>query len=299
MRRTIVVAFASMLALVACGEQAQRGGGQGQEPAASCEPGSLPLKTEGRLTVGTDNPAYPPWFNGGTTKDSPWEINDPTTGEGYESAVVYGLADLLGIPDGSVDWTEVPFNQSFKPGPKDFDFFINQVSYNSKRDQAVDFTRSYYDVNQGLVAVKGTPITQATSVADLAEFKLGAPIGTTSYDYIVENIQPTQEPSIYDTQNDAVSAINAGQIDGLVVDMPTAFYMADPFVQQVKNSVIVGQFPTVGEQEYFGLVLEEGSALTECLNTALDEMEATADLDALRQTWLTEQTNVGEAPVLE
>jgi polar amino acid transport system substrate-binding protein len=298
MRKLLLVTV--VLALASCAQENQTGGAGGTAtPQASCEPGSLPVRTEGQLTVGTDNPAYSPFYAGGSSKDSPWKINDPNTGEGFESAVAYAVAEALGFTAEQLTWLEVPFNQSFKPGEKDFDFFINQVSYKPARDGAVDFSESYYDVNQGLVAVKGTPITESTSLADLAEYKLGAPIGTTSYDYIVNNIQPTQEPAIYDTQNDAVSAINAGQIDGIVVDMPTAFYMADPFVQQVKDSVIVGQFATVGEQEYFGLVFEEGSSLVDCVNEALAELKADGTLPAIQQEWLVEKTNVGEAPVLE
>jgi polar amino acid transport system substrate-binding protein len=296
--RLLTLSLIVALALAACAqEQPQTGGGDGQ--AASCEPESLDLITPGQLTIGTDNPAYSPWFSGGTTKSSPWKINDPTTGQGYESAVAYAVAGELGFPVEQVVWVEVPFNQSFKPGPKDFDFFINQVSYKPARDQAVDFSESYYEVNQALVAVEGTPIADSSSLADLQSYKLGAPIGTTSYDYIVNNIQPEQEPGVYDSQNDAIAALNAGQIDGIVVDLPTAFYIADPFVQQVKNSVVVGQFPTIGEQEYFGLVFEDGNPLVECVNDALDTMRTGGTLDEIHQKWLTEKTNVGETPVLE
>ena len=303
MRRLTVWSFVSVLALAACAPQEEQqqgaGGGGGTVEAASCETDSLNLLTDGQLTVGTDNPAYPPWFGGGTPKGSSWEINDPSTGEGFESAVAYAVAEELGFTQEQVTWAEVPFNQSFKPGPKDFDFFINQVSYKPARDQAVDFSDAYYEVNQALVAVDGTPITQATSVAELAQYKLGAPIGTTSFDYIETNIQPEQDPAVYDTLNDSVSALNNGQVDGIVVDLPTGFYLADPFVQEVKNGVIVGQFPTVGEQEYFGMVFEEGSPLVECVNLALDALRSDGTLAAIQQEWLEEKTNVGEAPVLE
>ena len=300
MRRLLVWSFVAAFALTACAEeQPQGGGGGGGGQAASCEPESLNLLHAGQLTIGTDNPAYSPWFSGGTSKSSPWKINDPTNGEGFESAVAYAVAEELGFPAEQVEWVEVPFNQSFKPGPKDFDLFINQVSYKPARDEAVDFSDSYYEVNQALVAVKGTPITEAASLADLQAYKLGAPIGTTAYDYIVTNIQPEEDPGVYDSQNDAISALNAGQIDGIVVDLPTAFFIADPFVQQVKNSVVVGQFATIGEQEYFGMVFEEGNPLVECVNEALDALRADGALDAIQQEWLSEKTNVGEAPVLE
>lgn len=294
MRRVLIPVVIMLAACAPQDDPAIVGGAE-----TSCEPGSLPVNSDGQLTVGTDNPAYSPFYSGGTTKDSPWKINDPNTGKGFESAVAYAVAERMGFTAEQLAWLEVPFNQSFKPGEKDFDFFINQVSYKPARDETVDFSESYYEVNQALVAVKGTPITEATSLADLKPFKLGAPIGTTSYDYIVNNIQPTEEPAVYDNQNDAVSAINAGQIDGIVVDLPTAFYMADPFVQQVKNSVIVGQFATVGEQEYFGLVFEDGSPLVECVNRALAELKSDGTLAAIQQEWLSEKTNVGEAPVLE
>jgi polar amino acid transport system substrate-binding protein len=297
MRKVLVAVAVLTVAASACGQpQQQRPQGQG---AQSCAKDDLTLIQPGQLTVGTDNPAYSPWYAGGTSKDSPWKINDPNTGKGFESAVAYAVAEQMGFSDGEVEWIEVPFNQIFKPGPKDFDFAINQVSFKPARDEAVDFSDSYYDVNQALVAVKGTPIASATSLEGLKQYKLGAPVGTTSFDYIEQNIQPEQDPAVYDTQNDAITALNNGQIDGIVVDLPTAFYIADPFVQQVENSVVVGQFPTVGEQEYFGMVFEEGNPLVDCVNRALDALKADGTLQEIQQEWLSEKTNVGEAPVLQ
>jgi polar amino acid transport system substrate-binding protein len=301
MRRGLIAAALLMLLGVACApeEDATGGGGGGNQATDCTDKANLPLVAPGVLTVGTDNPAYPPWFSGGSPKGSPWEINDPATGEGFESAVAYAVADQLGFTSDEVVWLEVGFNQSFKPGPKDFDLFINQVSYSPARDEAVDFTEAYYEVNQALVATEGTPITNAASVAELADYKLGAPIGTTSFDYIDQYIQPSQDPAVYDTLNDSVSALNNGQVDGIVVDLPTGFYLADPFVQEVKNGVIVGQFPTVGAQEYFGMVMEDGSPLAQCLNEALRALKADGALAAIQQEWLSEKTNVGEAPILE
>ena len=299
MRKLVAGIVVSVALLAACGQPtSQQPASQGTE-GARCAPDDLNLINAGQLTVGTDNPAYSPWYAGGTSDDSPWKINDPNTGKGFESAVAYAVADQLGFSPDEVEWIEVPFNQIFKPGPKDFDFAINQVSYKPTRDEAVDFSESYYDVNQALVAVKGTPIASATTVADLKQYKLGAPVGTTSFDYIEQTIQPEQDPGVYDTQNDAISALNNGQIDGIVVDLPTAFYIADPFVQQVENSVVVGQFPTVGEQEYFGMVFETGNPLVACVNQALDALKADGTLQEIQQTWLSEKTNVGEAPVLQ
>jgi polar amino acid transport system substrate-binding protein len=280
--------------LAGCAPKETRQAGGGGAPATDpCASDSLPVVQSGQLTVGTDNPAYPPWFGGGTPKDSPWKINDPATGEGFESAVAYAVADRLGFTEDQVVWLEVPFNQSFKPGPKDFDFDINQISYRAQRDQAVDFSDSYYDVNQALVAVQGTPIADASSLADLKSFRLGAPIGTTSYDYIVNNIQPEEDPGVYDTLNDSISALKNEQIAGVVVDLPTAFYIT---AVQVPHGVIVGQFPTVGQQEYFGMAFEEGNPLVECVNGALDELKADGTLQAIQQEWLADKA---EAPVLQ
>jgi polar amino acid transport system substrate-binding protein len=183
-----------------------------------CDPESLEVVNAGRLTIGTDNPAYPPWFEGGSESDD-WELNDPATGAGYESAVAYLVAEQLGFLEDQVDWIAVPFNQIFRPGAKSFDFAINQVSYTSKRDQAVDFSASYYDANQAVVSVAGSSIEGATTVADLADARLGAPVGTTSYQTIVDVVQPSKEPRVYDDLNAAVSALNAGQVDGVVVDL--------------------------------------------------------------------------------
>jgi polar amino acid transport system substrate-binding protein len=293
MRKLLTMAAAGLL-LAACApeQQAQPGGGGGTE-ADECEPGNLNLVQEGRLTIGTDNPAFPPWFEGGTPEGSPWEINDPSTGEGFESAVAYAVADELGFSEDEVEWVEVPFNQSFKPGPKDFDFDINQISFVSARDEAVDFSDSYYDVNQALVAVQGTPIANATTLDELRSFKLGAPVGTTSFDYIDQNIQPEQDPGVYDTLNDAVSALKNGQVDGIVVDLPTAFFIT---AVQIPKGTIVGQFPTVGQQEYFGMVFEEGNPLVECVNQALDRLKEDGTLQAIQQEWLADKA---DAPVLE
>jgi len=281
-----IVAAASLLA--ACGQPVQ----QAPPQATGCERDELDLVQPGTLTVGTDNPAFPPWFEGGTSKDSTWEINDPATGEGFESAVAYALAAELGFSEDEVEWLEVPFGQSFKPGPKDFDFDINQISYRPARDQAVDFSDSYYDVNQALIAVEGNPIADATTLEDLKAFKLSAPVGTTSFEYIESNIQPTEDPAVYDTLNDAISALTNGQVDGVVLDLPGAFYAT---AVQVDDGVIVGQFPTVGEQEYFGLVFEEGSSLVECVNRAIAALEEDGTLQDIQEQWLSQNVQV---PVL-
>jgi polar amino acid transport system substrate-binding protein len=254
--------------------------------------------SSGVLTLGTGNPAYSPYFAGGETKSHPeWKFNDPYTGKGFEDAVAYEVANRLGFSADQVTWTVAPFGQLFKPGPKNFDVAIEQIDYNAKRARALDLTESYYDKARALVAVKGTPITKATTIADLRPFKLATEIGTTDYDYIVNTIQPTKEAGAYHSLSDAVAAINAHQVDGLVVDLPTALYMADPFVQEVKNSVVVGQFPaTPGQAEYFSMALPKGSSLTSCANQAIEEMKSDGTLSDITTEWLSQRTNVGEVP---
>ena len=300
MRKLLAVLAASTLLLAACASETDDSttGGTSATPVA-CDKESLPTLTAGTLKVGTDNPAYSPYFQGGTPEGSSWKINDPNTGKGLESAVAYAIAEQLGYAEDEVEWVEVPFGQSFKPGPKDFDFDINQVSFKPARAEAVDFSDGYYNVNQALLAIEGTPITKATSIADLKQYTLGAQAATTSYDYIANVIQPDQDPKLYDTQNDAFIALENGQVDGVVADFPTALYVADPYVQQVKNSVIAGQFPTVGEQEYFALVLEKDSPLTECVNQAIQTLKGDGALEDIQSKWLSEKTNVGEVPVLQ
>jgi polar amino acid transport system substrate-binding protein len=181
---------------------------------------------DGKLTVGTDSPRIPAVLPGRDPKGSQWDINDPSTGKGFESAVAYEIAKRMGFAPDQVKWVIVPFAQSYAPGPKDFDLDINQISYSTKRAQTVDFSESYYDVNQAVVVVKGTPIASATTVGDLAQYKLATQIGTTSADLIESYIGGTART--YQTLRDAVAAVNAGQADGLVVDYPTALYNGRP-----------------------------------------------------------------------
>jgi len=257
--------------------------------AASCDKGSLNLVNAGQLTVGTDNPAFPPWFGG--AEKAPWKVSNPYSGQGYESAVTYAVAGKLGFAKGDVKWIVVPFNTSFAPGPKKFDFDINQISATPARAKVVDFSESYYDVNQALVVVKGTPIASATSVAALKPYKFGAQLGTTSYDYIVKNIKPSKKPGVFDTNDAAVAALKNKQIDGLVVDLPTAFYVT---AVQVPKGKILGQFPTVGTPEHFGMAFEKGNSLVSCVNDALTTLRTDGTLASLQAKWLQ-----ADAPVLK
>ena len=237
----------------------------------------------GTLTVGTDNPAFPPWFGGGTKKGSAWKINDPSTGKGFESAVVYAVAKKLGFSHANVNWVYTPFARSYAPGKKSFDFDINEISYTAARAKVVSFSSSYYDVNQAVVVRKGTPIANVRSAAGLRKYKLGAQLGTTSYDYIVKHIKPSQQPAVYQQNIAAISALKNGQIDGLVVDLPTSFYVT---AVQVPNSKILGQFPTAVHGEHFGMVFAKGNPLTACVNRALLSLRKSGQLKRIQQTWL-------------
>ena len=284
------------IALIAAGCGGSDDGGTAGQATASvpdedaCAKESLDLVKDGQLTIGTDNPAFPPWFEG-TGEFEPWDPTSEPTKKGYEAQVAYAVAGELGFSDEEVAWTVVTFNQSFKPGPKNFDFDINQISYSPARAEAVDFSDSYYDVEQAIVALEGTPIAEAASVDDLKEYKLGAQIGTTSLEAITTQIAPGEEPSVYDTNNDAISGLKAKQVDGLVVDFPTALFMA---AVQLDGGTVVGRLPTAAEGEYFGMVFEKGNTLVECVNEALATLQEDGTLDELQEEWLG-----GSAPVFE
>jgi polar amino acid transport system substrate-binding protein len=264
-------------------------------PTASAGAGaSCPTVTSGQLTIGTDNPAYPPWYAGGT-KSSKWKINDPATGKGYESAVAYAIAKKLGYAKSQVSWTYVPFNRSYAPGPKSFDFDINQISFTPARAKVVDFSRSYYDVNQAIVVNKGTKIASVRSIKGLANYKLGAQLGTTSYEFIKSRIKPSQQPAVFNSNAAAVLSLKNKQIDGLVVDLPTAFYVT---AAQVPNSKILGQFENASgtSTDHFGVVLAKGSKLTTCVNRAITSLRVNGTLKRLQQLWLAKATG---APILK
>ena len=261
--------------------------------ADACATDTLALKTPGSLTIGADNPAYPPYFarrEGGNTP--PWEdseyTGDPTTGEGFESAVAYAIADKLGISKDNVNWIVVPFTNSFAPGAKDFDFYISQVSYTPERAQAADLSDGYYSVLQSVVALKDSPLAKVTSIADLAGYTFGAQVGTTSYNTIVNTIKPTKDPQVFDTNDLAVEALKSGQIDGLVVDLPTADFVTNV---QVDGATTVGKFDT-GTNEHFSLVLEKDSALTPCVNEAIKALTDDGTLAGLVTKWLPFQDGV-------
>jgi polar amino acid transport system substrate-binding protein len=252
--------------------------------AANC-----PTVSSGALTIGTDNPAYPPWFGG--NEGHKWKISDPYSGKGYESAVAYAVAKQLGYAPAKVKWTYVPFAKSFAPGKKSFDFDITQISYAPARAKVVDFSDSYYDVNQAIVVRNGTPIAKAKSIAALKPYKLAAQLGTTSYQFIKSKIGP-KSIKVYNTNDKAVFALKNKLVDGVVVDLPTAFYVT---AVQVPNSKILGQFAsTTGE--HFGMVFQKGNPLRACVNKALATMKRNGTLKRIQATWLSKVVSV---PVLK
>jgi polar amino acid transport system substrate-binding protein len=277
MRRGIAGLVALTAALVAVSGAA----------AASC-----PTISSGKLTVGTDNPAFPPWFGGDPPKGSKWKVSDPTSGRGFESAVAYAVAKQLGYAPAQVDWTYVPFNRAYAPGRKSFDFDINQISYSPARAKVVTFSNSYYEVSQSIVVLAGSKIAGVRTIAGLSGFKLGAQLGTTSYAYINDHIKPSSKPSVYPSNSAAIQALKNKQIDGLVVDLPTAFYIT---AVQVSNGKVL-QFPSVAGGEHFGMVFAKGNALAGCVNGALAKLKANGTLARIQQQWLAKATG---APVLK
>jgi polar amino acid transport system substrate-binding protein len=257
--------------------------GSPSEPvqSGSCAKANLNLVDEGQLSLATDNPAFPPWWGGAAKK--PWEVSNPASGKGYESAVAYAVARQLGFRKAQVKWSAVPFNNSFRPGNKPFDWYMAQVSYTRERARNVSFSNSYYFVNQAVVANAGTAISRVRTVAGLRPYRLGAQVGTTSYDYITRFIRPSRSPSVYDSNNDAIAALNAGQIDGIVVDLPTAFFVV---AVQLDDGTIVGKLPQRGERERFGMVFEKGNSLVRCVNRALNRLWANGTIRRIQQQYL-------------
>jgi polar amino acid transport system substrate-binding protein len=262
----------------------------------ACAKENLRTLTAGTLTVGADNPAFPPYFipSEPAPEDSEWELGQPSNGKGLESATAYAVAAELGFLPEDVAWVVAPFNIAIQPGPKTFDMYLTQVSYRPARAERVDLSDGYFDLNQAVIAIEGTAIADVTTVEGLKAFRLGSQAGTTSLEYITDQIQPTPEPRAYDSLNAALRALGNGQIDGLVADLPTTFYMRDV---QLDDGVIVGSLPTPegAEVEHFSIALDKGSPLTACVNSALAALKADGTLDAIRNDWIAGQG----APELE
>ena len=249
--------------------------------SASCEKADLATVTSGKLTIATGEPAYYPWV-----------IDDkPESGEGFEGAVAYAVAKQLGFSNDEVVWVRTTFDGAVTPGEKNFDFNLQQFSITADRSKVVDFSSPYYTAPQAIVSYKGSKIAGKTSIAELKNAKLGAAVGTTSLD-AVEN-QIGVKPQVFNDNAAAVTALKNGQIDGLVVDLPTAFYLSGV---EVKDGLIVGQLPSTGAGDQFGLLLSKGSKLTPCVTGAVDAITADGTLAAITDKWLA--TDAG-APVLK
>jgi polar amino acid transport system substrate-binding protein len=252
-----------------------------QTPAECAQGKTL---TDGTLTIATDSPAYEPWFKN----------NDPSNGKGYESAVAYAVATQLGFDKASVKWVKEPFNKSYAPGDKDFDFDINQISITPQRAKVVTFSDGYYTASQALITLKDSPVAKATSLDDLKKYKLGAQTGTTSLTAIREDIQPSSEPLVFDDTNVAKQALLNHQVDAIVADLPTAFYIT---AVEIPTATIVGQFQQQsGTPEQFGMLFQKGNALVDCVNQALANLTSDGSLDRFEQKWLSETVSV---PVLQ
>jgi polar amino acid transport system substrate-binding protein len=281
----------ALVLTVACAPKDDSSSGSSSAPsssssspsAASCTKADLSLKTPGKLTIATDTPAYDPWFSD----------NKPTNGKGYESAVAYAVAGKLGFDRTEVSWVKEPFNNSYAPGPKKFDFDINQISITPARAKVVDFSTGYYSAAQAVVALKKKHL-KAGSIADLKGLRLGAQTGTTSLTAIRDDIKPTKQPLVFTNTNTAKQALLNDQVDAIVVDLPTAFYIT---AAEIDNSTIVGQFQQVGGQtEQFGLLFEKGSSLRSCVDQAIGALTDDGTIAALQKRWLSETVDV---PVLQ
>lgn len=261
---------------------ASSGASPGASSASACTASSMQTKTAGTLTIGTDKPAYPPWF-----------VDDkPSNGKGFESAVAYAVAGKLGFAQDKVKWVTAGFNSVIQPGAKTFDVDINQFSITDKRKKAVDFSTGYYDVAQSVITIKGSKAAAAKSLADLRGLKLGAQVGTTSYQAITDVIKPASAPKVYDSNDNAKLALANGTVDAIVVDLPTGLYLT---AAELKHGVMIGQLPaTTGTPEQFGMVLEKGSPLTGCVSGAVDTLRRDGTLAALQKRWLTDAAGAPE-----
>jgi polar amino acid transport system substrate-binding protein len=282
----VLVAASAALLLAACGSSSTdttaSTSPSASETAAACSPDTLETLTPGTLTIATGEPAFPPWV----------EDDNPESGKGFEAAVAYAVAEQLGFDAADVAWVRTTFDGAIAPGPKTFDVNLQQYSITEERQKVVDFSSGYYDVTQAVVTYAGSPIAEATSVAELKDAKLGAAVGTTSLKAIDEIVQPSQKPAVFNDNAAAVTALKNKQIDGLVVDLPTAFYLT---AVEIEDGVIVGQLPeSASGAEQFGLLLAKDSPLTECVTGAVDALREDGTLDELADEWL---ANAG-APVL-
>jgi polar amino acid transport system substrate-binding protein len=251
-----------------------------EDGTTSCAVDDLNLITAGTLTVATGEPAFPPWVSGADGAN----FDDPESKTGFEAALVYELAAEMGFTDDQVVWVRTGFDEAVVAGPKTFDFNIQQYSITAARDEVVDFSDPYYTTRQAVVGLPGSAVVGVTSLDDLKDARLGASIGSTSFDFIEDVIQPNTKAAVYDTVADAKAALDADQLDGIVVDLPTAYYIA---AVEIEGAVIAAQFgPTAAAPDQYGMLFAEGNSLVACVNTALGALRAAGRLDALEEEWL-------------
>ncbi len=278
-RRTAIKAFAAIavtaasLALAACST------GAGATPSGD----ALATLTPGKITIGTGNPAYEPWVVG----------DKPESGKGYEAAVAYAVADKLGFAKADVVWVRTTFDEAIAPGPKNFDFNLQQYSITDERKKNVDFSSPYYSTTQTVITTKGSKADGVTTIAGLKGLLIGAATGTTSFSAIENVIKPTTAAAAFNSNDDAKAALEAGQIDALVVDLPTALYLT---AAELTDGKIVGQLDGSAAGDQFGLVLDKGSPLTAKVSAAVDALQADGTLAALQTKWLADYAG---APVLK
>ncbi|MDN4475589.1 ABC transporter substrate-binding protein [Demequina sp. SYSU T00192] len=251
-------------------------------PEASETAVALETLTEGKLTIATGEPAYEPWVVG----------DDPESGEGFEAAVAYAVAEQMGFAAEDVVWVRSSFDSAIAPGAKDWDMNIQQFSITEERKNAVDFSSPYYTTTQAVVTVEGSAAADAASVADLADLQVGVPSGTTSYTVAAE-VLGDQNLAVFNSSEDTVAALTSGQIDAFVIDLPSAFYLAAAVLD---GGVILGQFEDATGGDEFGFVLPKGSTLTEAVTEAVDALREDGTLAAIETEWLSDAVDV---PVLK
>ena len=283
---TLATLAAAGMVLTACSSSAETATEASVSPSAAptCEATTLATLEPGTLTIATGQPAYEPWV-----------VDDaPESGEGFEAAVAMAAAAELGYSAADVQWVRTTFDGAIAPGAKDFDWNLQQFSVTEDREKAVDFSSSYYDVNQAIVSFGGSAIAGATSVAELQTAKLGAAVGSTSLE-AAQALGTAGEVSVFNDNAAAVSALKNEQIDGIVVDLPTAFYLA---AVEIDDGVIVGQLPASegGTTDQFGILLANNSPLTQCTSQAVDALREDGTLAQLEEQWL--GTDAG-APTLQ
>ncbi len=276
------LAALAAISVSACGTPKKSAAQTGTAVTANaCSKANLPLHTPGVLTVATDSPAYPPYF----------ENNKPSNGKGFESAVAYAVARQMGFARSAVKWVVEPFDSSYAPGPKDFDFDINEISITSARKQAVDFSTPYYTNPQGIIVSANGPYAHVSSLAALRSAKIGVQIGTTSLAAVTQEIKPSVQPDVFNNSNDVVSAFKIHRVNAIVVDLATAFDLTST---ALSHTTIAGQFQAPGG-DHWGLLLSKGSGLTSCVDKAVNALRANGTLAALSKRWIASQASV---PVL-